>query len=38
MKDEKDSNFGCLILSEVFMGLVMGVVIGLIIMIVVGVW
>ena len=38
MKDEKDSNFGRLILSEVLTGLVTGAVTGLIIMIVVGVW
>ena len=38
MKDEKDSNFGRLILSEVLTGLVTGAVTGLTIMIVVGVW
>ena len=37
MKDEKDSNFGRLILSEVLTGLVTGAVTGLTIMIVVGV-
>ncbi|MGO2697273.1 MAG: magnesium transporter, partial [Enterococcus faecalis] len=36
--DEKDSNFGRLILSEVLTGLVTGAVTGLTIMIVVGVW
>ncbi|RXF39726.1 magnesium transporter [Enterococcus faecalis] len=38
MKDEKDSNFDRLILSEVLTGLVTGAVTGLTIMIVVGVW
>ena len=38
MKDEKDSNFGRLILSEVLTGLVTGAVTGLTIMVVVGVW
>ncbi|WP_206912348.1 magnesium transporter MgtE [Enterococcus sp. DIV0840] len=38
ISDEKDNNFGCLIISEVLTGLVTGAVTGVAIFIVVGIW